>query len=125
MRWLLLLAVNFVVANAIAQSQSNNLMKKLKQTDRAMGRTYSLRQPYVFGSPLDNPQNTHDITAMSKEQMVKTLPQDNMPCIVPNMELFMVMPNVLNSSILRHPIDRGIYAERFKLRRSPATGEKQ
>ena len=54
------------------------------------------------------------IINVNREGMVIALPQDNMPCIVPNMAFWKAMPNASNKTILEKPIDRGIYLNKPK-----------
>jgi hypothetical protein len=50
----------------------------------------------------------------NQESMVIALPQDNMPCIVPNMGFWKAMPNAGNKTILEKAIDPGIYLNKPK-----------
>jgi len=59
-------------------------------------------------------KNKPSIINVNQESMVIALAQDNMPCIVPNMEFWKAMPNASNNIILEKPIDRGIYLNRPK-----------
>lgn len=54
------------------------------------------------------------IMDINQESMVMVLPQDNMPCVVPNMELFKTMPNAGSKNILEKPIDPNIYLQKPK-----------
>jgi hypothetical protein len=49
------------------------------------------------------------IIVANEQTMVIALPQDNMPCLVPNMEFWKKMPNAGNKIVLEEPIDRDIY----------------
>ena len=50
----------------------------------------------------------------NEQSMVIALPQDNMPCLVPNMKLFKAMPNAGNKSMLEIPSDPDIYLQKPK-----------
>ena len=59
-------------------------------------------------------QNKPRILDANEQSMVITLSQDNMPCLVPNMEFWKVMPNAGNKAMLQRPIDPGIYLQKPK-----------
>jgi hypothetical protein len=65
----------------------------------------NLAERYQFKPPIMN---------ANRESMVIALPQDNMPCIVPNMDFWKVMPNAGNKVVLEKPIDPGIYLNKPK-----------
>jgi hypothetical protein len=48
----------------------------------------------------------------SKHGKVYALPQDNMPCIMPEISKLTIMPNIQGDSIMQKPIDPGIYSPR-------------
>jgi hypothetical protein len=62
------------------------------------------------------PRSQHKPLIMdgNQESVVMALPQDNMPCVVPNMELYKVMPNAAGKIMLEKPIDPGIYLQKPK-----------
>ena len=52
------------------------------------------------------------IIAANEQSMVIALPQDNMPCLVPNMKLYKAIPNAGNKSMLQNPNDADSYLQK-------------
>ena len=127
MKWIFLL---FCLISSTAFSQLNNksILDKLKQTDRLLNKTGSdkLRLDRLIDKSnsgdlqrgtivLRFNQNQQEIIMpQNQERIVIALRQDNMPCIVPNMNLFKAMPNVGNMAMLQNPIDPRIYISKQK-----------
>ena len=105
MKWILLLFC-FVSISAFGQVDNNSVLEKLKKTDKLMGRdNYNNFQPKLRTvTPMQS-----ETKQRNNERVVTSLPLGNMPCIVPNMNLFNTMPNVGSIAMLEHPTDPGIY----------------
>jgi hypothetical protein len=120
MRWTILL-VCFISTTVFGQSNKNSVLEKLKKTDQLMGRG----NPDIFQRGTVQNLNPDRKTLYNKKKqyygqqkiiipddrvrVVIALRQDNMPCIVPNMNFFKAMPNVGNLALLENPVDPGIY----------------
>ena len=105
MKWIFLL-ICFVTTSAFGQVNENAVLEKLKKTDKLMGRdNYNNFQPKLGTlTPMQS-----ETTQENNKRTVTSLPLDNMPCIVPDMNLLAVMPNAGSLAILEHPTDPGIY----------------
>jgi hypothetical protein len=137
MKWIFLL-ICFVTTIASGQADENSTLEKLKKTDRLMGRdNYNNSQPKLrtlIPMQSETIQRNHEsvITSLQKlktlthmqskiihrdnERALISLPLDNMSCIVPNMNLFKVMPNAGSLALLEHPTDPGIYLNKPNLK---------
>jgi hypothetical protein len=113
MKWIFLLAC-FASATAYGQLNKNSVLEKLKSTNRLMGKYYS--NPFPDGRISQNQFNSNKRAIINTigERAVIVLPQDNMPCIRPDMRFFKVMPNIGSLALLEHPSDPGIYVNRRK-----------
>lgn len=110
MKWILLL-ICFVTTTAFGQTDDNSVMEKLKKTDKLMGRdNYNNFNPKLgtLTPMLREPIRSNN------ERAVTSLPLDNMPCIVPYMNLLGAMPNAGSLALLENPIDPGIYVLKQK-----------
>ena len=110
MKWIFL-SICFVTTAAFSQVNENSVLEKLKKTDKLMGRdNYNDFQPKLKTlTPMQSEtiQRNHERTS---------LPPGNMPCIVPNMNLFRAMPNAGSLALLEHPTDPGIYLNKPNLK---------
>jgi len=127
MKWLLSFLC-FTSITAFSQTKEP-LLEKLKKTqERLNGTLPDQKNPQVtiiipetekFGpGAIPNSgarlQYNQSIINSNQKSMVIALPQDNMPCVVPNMAFWKAMPNASNKIILEKPIDRGIYLNKPK-----------
>ena len=105
MKWILLL-ICFVTTAAFSQVDENSILEKLKKTDKLMGRDNDNNfQPKLRTlTPMQS-----ETTQRNNKLAVTSLPLGNMPCIMPDMNLFKTMPNVGSIAMLEHPTDPGIY----------------
>ena len=127
MKWLLSLLC-FTTVTAFSQTDKP-LSEKLKKTQEQLrgtlpdaipnpglglnqrtekivpGRTPNLIQQFQY-----KPR----IIDVNDQSMVIALPQDNMPCLVPNTKIFKAIPNAGNKGLLEMPSDPGIYLQRPK-----------
>jgi hypothetical protein len=116
MKWLFLLSSIFLSATVIAQKNENKLLQKLERGEelRTGERGYVAPTPFVQKAQLEKVGVKFHMPVPSNAIIVAPLPQDNMPCVVPNMKYHRTMPTVGDSTILKHPIDPGIYAYKKK-----------
>lgn len=70
--------------------------------------------PGTIPNLIPRSQQKPPIMDANQKGMVITLPQDHMPCLVPNMQLFKAMPNAGNKIVLEKPIDPNIYLQKPK-----------
>ena len=137
MKWIFLLAC-FVTTTASGQVDEKSVLEKLKKADKLFGRdNYNNFQPKLgtlipMQSETIQRNNERVITSLQKlktlthmqseiihrdnERALISLPLDNMPCIVPNMNLFRAMPNAGSLALLEHPTDPGIYLNKPNLK---------
>ena len=127
MKWLLSLLC-FTTVTAFSQTDKP-LLEKLKKNQEQLRGTL----PHAIPNPgLGLNQRTEKIAPGSTpnliprfqykpliidandKSMVIALPQDNMPCLVPNMKIFKAMPNAGNKDMLEMSSDPGIYLQRPK-----------
>ena len=136
MKWLLCFLC-FTTITVFSQTNKESLIEKLKKTEEKLGRSTpglnhkSLQLPPSVNSKkpgrtspgsLPNAETGLNykrlqwpsIINSNQQSIVIALPQDHMPCIVPNMSLFRVMPNAGNRSIIQKPVDPDIYLQRPK-----------
>jgi hypothetical protein len=122
MKWLLPLFC-FTTISAFSQTKEL-LLKKLKETqDRLSGKVIIPKQvEKVTPKPKSNLTSNHPyknlqtslIINASQQTALIILKQDNMPCLVPNMEFWKTMPNAGGKALLEKPIDPGIYLQKPK-----------
>src|SRR5215216_817848 len=99
----------FISTTAFSQLNNKSVLDKLKQTDRLINKPVldKLEQTeHLITKPNSGnlqrgtivhrfKQNQKKIIIPeNRERVVTALRQDNMPCIVPNMDLFKAMPNI-------------------------------
>lgn len=127
MKWMYLL-ICFISTSAFSQSNNKSVLDKLKQTDRLINKTNpvidkpnpGINKPGSGNFQRDtivhrfNQNQQKIIIPDNIERVVIALRQDNMPCIVPNMNLFKTMPNVGSIAMLQNPIDPDIYLHKIK-----------
>lgn len=124
MKWIFILAC-FTYTPAFSQLNNKSVLDKLKQTDRLINKPVldnlnpadrlitkpnsgNLQREPIAHSFKQRQEKI--IIPDNRERVVIALHQDNMPCIVPNMNLFKIMPNAGDITMLKKPIDPGIYA---------------
>lgn len=139
MKWLLALFC-FTTITALSQTKEP-LLERLKKTqDRLSGKfsdsipkqelgfkanptepqvtiIFPLEERYGLGTIpnlMPKQQPKPPLMDANRESIVIALAQDNMPCIVPNMEFYKVMPNAGSKIVLEKPIDPGIYLHKPK-----------
>ena len=127
MKWLLSL-VCFTTVTAFPQTD-RPLLEKLKKTQEQLRGTLpdaipnpglGLNQRTEKIAPGRTPnlipqfQYKPRIIDANDQSMVIALPQDNMPCLVPNTKIFKAIPNAGNKGMLEMPGDPGIYLQRPK-----------
>src|SRR3990170_4306088 len=106
MKWILLL-ICFVTTN-----NYNNFNPKLGTLTPMQNEIIQRDNERVVTSLRKLRTLTHmqsEIIQRDDERTLISLPLDNMPCVVPNMNLFRAMPNVGSIAILQNPVDPGIY----------------
>ncbi len=127
MKWMYLL-ICFISISAFGQSDNKSVLDKLKKTDRLINKpnpginkpNHGINKPnpgnFQRGIIVHrfNPDQQGIIIPDNRERVVIALRQDNMPCIVPNMNLFKIMPNACSIAMLQNPTMPGIYLQKIK-----------
>lgn len=112
MKWLALVFVG-VSTTAFAQADKDNLLLQRLKKDQQLktsNRTYIT--PFVQQSHYEKMMGKADRPKMEFSEIVTALLQDGMPCIRPDMKKYKPILNAGDSSVLKHPIDPGIYVLR-------------
>lgn len=122
MKWVFILLLFAGTTSSAQVNKQKELMQKLKLQEQLRKGNPKLQEQLIKGNSkttvvITNPRQGRVVTY--SEQRVTTLPQDNMPCIVPNMNFYRVMPNASDSTILKYPIDPGIYVQKPRLDKIP------
>lgn len=107
---LLVFALVCCGTSAIAQNNENALLQDLKKKREQKVGSRSYVSPFIKEAFTEKLNCKFRGPQAFEQNFVTTLPLDKMPCVVPNMKNHTAMPNVGDSSILKHPIDPGIYA---------------
>ena len=110
MKWLSLVLL-CLSTSAFAQVQKESaLIQKLKRTEGLRMGKQSYVTSYAEQSLHEKLKSKNSLIKNLGGQRLALLPQDNMPCLRPDMRNYRKMPNAGDSSILKHPVDPGIYA---------------
>jgi hypothetical protein len=123
MKWLLTFLC-FISITAFSQGRNQPLMEKLKKTqERLSGKVIFPEQAEKVTpkakpnlTPGDSYKRLQPPPVMNPDRQIAViiLKQDNMPCLVPNMEFWKKMPNAGGKTLLERPIDPGIYLNKRK-----------